>query len=340
MFRAALLAVCFALSAAGQLRNPEEGVSGLLRAFDSHRVIGLGEMRACKQQYEFYRALLASPQFSEKGIDIVVEFGNALYQPVVDRYLAGEAVPPSELATVWRNSTGLFIWDSAVYQQFFALAREVNLRLPKERRFRVLLGDPPVHWDQVRTREDLEPYIPHRHDHFANVLVTQVLAKNRKALAITGFFHMRMVPNSPSELEAGVEAASHEKMWVILAGSDVLGNYNDTDPHFPSWPRPGLLAVRDTWLGVRDAGPILDASKPDRFPGKFQEYADGYLYLGPRDSITKVHALRSLYEGTPYGREVARRLQMMYGIPLDFDKLPTSVVGTTAEGPYYQPGRK
>jgi hypothetical protein len=337
--RAGLIVLSCGLTLRVAAQIPDHAVNGILKVLDAHSVVGLGELRQCKQQLEFYRGLFGSPEFSEKRIDLVVEFGNALYQPTIDRYMSGAPVPQGELAKVWQNTTGLFSWDSPLYAQFFTTARDANLKLPKERRFRIVLGDPPVEWDKVRTREDLGPYITHRHDHFAKVLVEEVLARKRKALAITGFFHMLRGPNGPSEIEKTIQAA-HSDIWLMLAGSDVLGAYNDAEPRFSSWPRPGLLSVRGSWLGSRDAGLVLDPSRPSRFPGKFQEYADGYLYLGPRDSITRVPALRSYYEGTPYGREVARRLQLMYGLPLDFDKIPTDSVNTAAEEPYYSPAAK
>ena len=71
--------------------------------------------------------------------------------------MSGVPVPQSELAKAWQDTTGLFVWDSPVYAQFFAAARDASLKLPRERRFRIVLGDPPVEWEKIRTREDLGP---------------------------------------------------------------------------------------------------------------------------------------------------------------------------------------
>ena len=45
-------------------------------------------------------------RFSETVNDIVVEFGSARYQEVMDRFQRGDEVPPRELEQVWQNVTG------------------------------------------------------------------------------------------------------------------------------------------------------------------------------------------------------------------------------------------
>jgi hypothetical protein len=39
------------------------------------------------------------------------------------------------------------------------------------------------------------------------------------------------------------------------------------------------------------------------------------LYLGPRDTLTVVPIARADYEGTPYEREMNRRLEILFGKP-------------------------
>ena len=89
--------------------------------------------------------------------DIVVEFGNARYQAIIDRFVAGEDVPHPELQKVWQNTTQAHpVWDSPIYEEFFRAVRAVNATLPTERRLRVLLGDVPIDWDRVTSLEDLQ----------------------------------------------------------------------------------------------------------------------------------------------------------------------------------------
>ena len=50
-----------------------------------------------------FLSLIRNPAFSEKVNDIVFESGNSLYQPILDRYIAGEDVPFTEVQKVWRK---------------------------------------------------------------------------------------------------------------------------------------------------------------------------------------------------------------------------------------------
>jgi hypothetical protein len=48
-----------------------------------------------------------------------------------------------------------------------------------------------------------------------------------------------------------------------------------------------------------------------------KDVADALLYPGPRDSLTQVFMPRAELDGTPYGKEIERRLTME-GFPANF----------------------
>ena len=87
--------------------KPVDGTLAIIQAFDTHSIVMFGEVHANKQEYQFLRALVSSPQLADKVDDIVVEYGNSLYQKVVDRYIAGEDVPIEEVQKAWRNTMAL-----------------------------------------------------------------------------------------------------------------------------------------------------------------------------------------------------------------------------------------
>src|SRR3712207_8541108 len=59
--------------------------------------------RSIWEIHDFVWSVLRHPSFPEKVDALVVEFGNARYQDVIDRYVAGEDVPRAELVRVWRD---------------------------------------------------------------------------------------------------------------------------------------------------------------------------------------------------------------------------------------------
>ena len=51
------------------------------------------EAHGMKDVDDFILSLIRDPTFPKKVNDIEVECGNSLYQPVLDRYIAGDDVP-------------------------------------------------------------------------------------------------------------------------------------------------------------------------------------------------------------------------------------------------------
>jgi hypothetical protein len=77
--------------------------------------------------------LLTDPRLPEMVDDIVVEFGDAFYQPMMDRFsITGQPVSNADLRLAWRNTTTspLGTWDEPIYEQFYRTVRAANAMLP------------------------------------------------------------------------------------------------------------------------------------------------------------------------------------------------------------------
>jgi hypothetical protein len=202
--------------------------------------------------------------------------------------------------------------------------RDVNQTLPKERRLRVLLGDPPIDWSHVRSREDIALFLPFRDQFYAGIVRQQVLAKDRKALLIMGEGHFRRSAGRPGAIENELLMAL-VKPYVILPGSDMVGGYDDLDTRFAALTPPTLVEMKGNWIGS------LPAPGRGGAVGTRDQTADAYLYLGPRDLLTAVRNRRSDLDGTAYGKELQRRLTIIFDKAPDF--LPASESG--AEQPLF-----
>jgi hypothetical protein len=291
------------------LASAQDPVQGILKLFETYRIVMFGEMHECRQEYDLLRKLVRAPEFAERVNDIVIEFGNARYQDVVDRYTGGENVPIEQVLGAWRDTVGALGPVSPVYGEFYAAVRAVNLKLPKERRIRVVLGDPPIDWSRVRSREDVAYYLPFRDQFYASVVRYQVLAKGRRALLIMGEGHFRRSAGRPGAIENELLTA-FVKPYIIRAGSNMVNGYDDLDPLFDALEAPALIEMKGNWIGG------LPAPGRGGTTGTWEQTADAYLYLGARDRLTVVKNRRSDLEGTEYGKEVQRRLEIM------FDKAP------------------
>jgi hypothetical protein len=106
------------------------------------------------------------------------------------------------------------------------------------------------------------------------------------------------------------------KPYVLVSGSNMVGGYDDLDPRFDALVAPALIEMKGNWIGT------LPAPGRGGAVGTWDQTADAYLYLGPRDRLTVVRNRRSDLEGTAYGKEIQRRLEIMFDKPPDF--LPKS----------------
>ena len=77
-----------------------------------------------------------------------------------------------------------------MYRDFFEAVRSVNQPLPRERRLRVLLGDPPIDWDAIHNRDESRTWLAERDPFPVDLIRREVLAKNRRALVVYGGMHL------------------------------------------------------------------------------------------------------------------------------------------------------
>ena len=289
-------------SAQTQISNPESSVTipqpavnAILAAFDKYEVVAMPAAHGLKDLDDVIFSLVRNPQFPNRVNDIEIECGNSLYQPVLDRYIAGEDVPFKEVRKVWRNTTQPMCGLSGFVEQFYPLVRAINQKLPPPKRLRVLAADPPIDWDEVKSFQDFLKYAD-RDASIASVMEKEVLAKHRKALMLFGTFH----------LMHGTEASAvsiYEKDYPYLTFviSD-LGIFGTNRPAasispFALWPNPSIALTKGTWLGalsVNDIFPPMIWFGPDckvhtsfppklqkQFQGPIEHFIDAFLYLGP-----------------------------------------------------------
>jgi hypothetical protein len=296
--------------------KPQNAARAMIDAFSTHNIVMFGETHGNKQEYEWLGELVSTPEFGDRVDDIVVEFGNSLYQKSVDRYIAGEDVPLARVQKAWRNMIGAVGPVSPVYEQFYKAVRDANLKRRGKHQMRIVLGDPYGDWDKIKNAEDLGPYLAHRDEWYAQVVKDEVLRKNHRAMLIMGAGHFRR-NNGPGLVERETRAAGANPYLVVFA-TNVVGGYDDLDRRFDSWPTPTIVALLGNWAGDLPALPSLTGGEMPATPLKLGDAADAMLYVGPRDALTQLRMPRSELDGTAYGKEIARRLTIQVGHPFNF----------------------
>jgi hypothetical protein len=153
-----------------------------------------------------------------------------------------------------RRSPGLGL--DRPWKKFFHTVRAANASLARDRQLRMLLGDPPIDWDEVRSPEDHRKWIEMRDTFPADRIQREVLAKGRRALLTYGQMHFQrknLVANYESEgpaqtIVSRLENVFKAKVFTIWTSRNIAKLQADV----ACWPAPSVSVVRGTLLGTAD----------------------------------------------------------------------------------------
>jgi hypothetical protein len=306
---------------------------GVLEAFDAHQLVLLGESHRSPAFHRFLRDLVQTPEFARRVNDIVVEFGNSRYQPILDRYIAGDSVPHDSLQLVWRNTTQLLAWDSPLYEQFYATIRRINSGLPADKRLRVLAGDPPIDWVHTNAADDIPRRYGDRDIETLRIIEREVLARSRKALVIIGGTHIYRESPGDRRLPRALERATlGDQLHRLHPGASyviesVFGDGNVTLAKLVSArAHPGeMIRVTGSPLGDTSSSVLFGTGmtrfqvvngarkplhlEPEDYP-TLSRTLDALIYLGRENP--RLLASPKLYASNPkYVAEIRRRIAIL-----------------------------
>ena len=333
---------------------PEPAIPAILKAFETFDVVGMPAAHGQKDIDDFILSLIRDPRFPTAVNDIVVECGNVRYQPILDRYIAGENVPFTEVQHVWRDTTvQQMCGASGFYEQLYPLVRSLNQRLPATSHLRIVAADPPIDWSKIHTYEDLTPFFD-RDGSIASVMEREVLSKHRKALMLFGVFHL-LHGGGPGQGDAVTRYERHYpgRTFVISeffnygTGDEPLGDVNA-----PGGVWPSLLRAKNSRLGSLGldsfiSSPITtdqDCNVIDAFAGSSSrtvaDQIDAFIYLGPQKSQLAEPLPADIALDRVYRSEWLRRMKLV-GLPgpSTLEELDAQTVASAAN-PVLPPPRR
>lgn len=307
---------------------PEPAIPAILKAFETYEVVALPAAHGEKDIDDFILSLIRDPRFPTLVNDIVVECGNVRYQPILDRYIAGENVPFTEVQHVWRDTTvQQMCGASGFYEQLYPLVRSLNQHLPASSRLRVVAADPPIDWSKIRSYEDLTPFFD-RDGSIASVMEQEVLSKHRKALMLFGIFHL-LHGGGPGDGDAVTRYERHYpgRTFVISeffnygTGDEPLGDVNAPGGVWPSLLRTKHSSLGRLTLDSFIPSPITtdqDCNVIDAFTGNSSKTVtnqiDAFLYLGPQKLRLTEPLPADIALDRAYRSEWLRRMKLV-GMP-------------------------
>ena len=246
--------------------------------FDTHQFVFMGSTHGWKKQHDFQLCLLSRQAFQRRVTDVMVEWGNPVYQELVDRYLLKlEPIPIDSLAPVWINTDAPDLWGRlTLMPAFYEAVRAINEHLEPARRIRVIGGCEPIDWSRAQTQEDVARYA-YKSNWAAHVIMEHYNPEpSRKLFTIYGEGHV----NRRGTLTADARQKVSLDQWFMVGvirerGADAdlitrLGDpaqpfYAGTDklPTAPPYPRDLSSARQEPLTSVMNAVVYL-GPEPDR----------------------------------------------------------------------------
>lgn len=273
------------------------------------QVIALGEgAHGNEQGHAFRLSLIRDPRFAAMVNDILVESGNARYQELMDRFVRGDDIPPDSLRRVWQDTTVLGGWDRPIYEEFYRAVRAVNASLPRARQLRVLLGDPPIDWNSIRSPEELTKWQKERDRYPADLIKREVLAKQRRALVVYGDGHLLREMNDT--LVGFLESTGATKLFTIATNTSV--DLTTLQASVNSWRAPSMTLLRGTALGAKPSSVFFGRLPFDR---RMDDQFDALLYLGSPSTITTAQLPPTLCSDAGYMEMRLARMAFMTDPP-------------------------
>jgi len=257
--------------------------------------------------HELLKALVRDPRFGDTVNDIVVEFGSSRYQDLMDRYVRGEDVPESSLQRAWLDAVqaGTAL-DNDNTAAFFRTVREVNATRSADKQIRVLLGDPPIDWDNIRGPADYRKWVIQRDSYPADLVRREVLPHNRRALIVWAnghLMHKEILTNydmtswQAQTIVSLIEAPGGTPVFTVRTAGSLTRWQSDA----ASWKPMTLTIVRGTVLGTADFSELEDPGQRYRVQGendfvpipreqwisrRLEDQVDAILYVGPKSGRT------------------------------------------------------
>jgi hypothetical protein len=271
----------------------------VIDALADHAVVALGESHDLDEAGRFYDALVRSDDFARVADAVVVEFGNARFQDVADRYVSGADVPSASVRRIWQDTTQVGAWDAPMYERFFRSVRDANAGRPPGDRLRVLLGDPPIDWSTVAGEGDVKPLLATRERFMARQVEREILDRGRHAVVIAGLAHVERPTGATQRPNVSQQLDEAEPGSTYVVGVHLGFPSEEWEQRLASWPVPSIVALRGTWIGDLPKG-----------VGTAQDALDAMLYFGPPEGLHLSIPLPTVYVQPGYWEELRRRWEL------------------------------
>jgi|GEM_PF-2116342 len=298
----------------------------IIQTFQKGNIIGLGEGgHHLENSHQFFQKMFDNKLIQNTINIVIIEFANANYQDILDRYIFGEEVTLNELRKVWRESTqciGRF-GEADIYFDLLKKIRTVNLSLSESNKIRVLGGDPPINWKTIRSLEDYNESNSQRNIYPAELVIEYGINRAMKVLVLYAEYHITKIVDKKSSGNPTITAYVNDRYPSAMKVIAVLDPQEfQLEEQAKNWP---LYSIIDF-----DMEEVCDFPAEKYFTQiynesgrvilfqhhKINELFDAFLYIGSSKLWKRVNFPKSVFTDDEW-KELNRRRRILGDEPLD-----------------------
>lgn len=133
-------------------KNGQEPQKFILDKLKNHKLVIYGEIHKRKASWDLLKSIIKEPSFSKNTGIVFLEIGHD-NQEKMDQFFSNKKMNKEILLEIFRNGQ-MQGWDDKGMYEFVIDLWNLNKKLPKKRRIKVILADISRPWDSLKTNED------------------------------------------------------------------------------------------------------------------------------------------------------------------------------------------
>jgi len=287
----------------------------LIEKYKTVNIIAIDEgPHGTLETHQLIRQILTDSILKRTIQKVIIEFANTERQTTLDKFISGIDIPAESVKTIWRSTTQSHStkFEEPVYLQLLQTIRDINYDLPSDKKIRVLGGDPPIRWREVKTLEDYFACLWQRDIYPSHLAIKYGLDSLQKVLIVFGGEHLKK--NSDQQLDSTHWTIPYFIEKVSPGSIVTIGAFN-----------PEILKSPPKNPDVR-VGSICDLTLGEIGSLQVEEWGDSSSYTDLKNCFDAVYFLgpsENWHTGYPekikleYWIELNRRSQIVWGDSID-----------------------
>lgn len=293
-------------------KDASEPKEFLLNKLKNYKLVMYGEIHRRKVSWDFCREIINDKQFPLYVGTVFMEMASHK-QSDIDKFLSNDTLDKELLLDVFREYMTYGWIDKGMFD-FVLDLREINQKLPENKKIRIIAVDTPRPFSTFNSSDDMDKNanLYNRDEFMASTILNYLKtnAEERHAFFIVGTSHVCKTLRSAGRLIS--DSLPRSDTYTVFIHSPVTDNYRNIPLRIRhgffdyAFSKAGNMALAFDLKNGPFGNEPFDAFYYEG-NGLYRENYDGYIFLGPLDTEPQGELLLELYSDK-FILEINRRL--------------------------------